>query len=124
MIDSEIDPSAIEIMAPSTSPSAAAKYVALQLHWYATMGHPIHMVLTVGGTAAVSTAYNRTIAPAVAPTATFQIGGANAVDGTLSVADTLMLFQRGGIPAVQMNLAGLASVATHGYGALIWPAKH
>ena len=123
-LDAEIDPQAIEIVAPSTSPAAAASYVAQQLRQYAASGQPIHLVVTVGGTIAVSPAYNRAIGPAVVPAATQEVGGANAVDGTLALADMLMLYQRGGISAVRENLAGLASVATYGYGTLLWPARH
>ena len=123
LIDSAIDPSAIEIVAPSTSPATVANYVEQQLHQFAACGHPSHLVVTVGGTAAVSPLYNRAIAAAVAPTTTIQIGGDNAAWGTIALADALMLYQRGGPSALQQNVDGLAAIAARGYGALIWPAS-
>lgn len=120
-LDSEIDSSAIEIVAPSTSPADAAAYVVQQLHLYAEMGQSIRVVVTVGGTNALDPAYQRAISTAISPIAEVQIGGSNVVDGTRALADALQIYQRGGISAVRENLPGLAAVATYGYGTLLWP---
>lgn len=122
-LDAEIDPDAVEIVASSGSPSTVARYVVQQLQQDAAAGDVIRVVVTVGGTKAVSPSYNRAIASAVVPAATVEVGGANAVDGTIALADSLQLYQRGGVVAVRENIAGLADIAATGYGPLLWPAS-